>query len=439
MGGLLSEPVTVKHSEAGGPGYGGSGSKPLLQAWAASAMQGWRKSMEDAHIAEPEFGEGLAFFGVFDGHGGSEVAQFCREKLAAELKRQLAAHRTEAQAGAGGWGSALVRAFLELDAVLGRGEAAQELARHRSMGGTSPGGGREEAARLLQAVLMQRRLSGAPTQMKPQELLQDMLAAKMLQQKLRGLRPKAGPDGLDLGISEPDMACGGADNRAEHVGCTAVCVLLSEDAFVCANAGDSRAILCRGGKALDLSRDHKPSVDSERKRIQAAGGTITTQRVEGGRLLQRVNGLSLSRSIGDHAQKQRFDLRPEEQAVTALPELLRGERTSEDEFLVLACDGIWDVLSSQQVADFVRKRLRKGFSPVEVAEQLMERCLSPSPKETNGLGTDNMTCLIVTLNALPEKASRKFSLPSILQQFVPSWSHQSSAAQQPRQSQRIAL
>jgi protein phosphatase 2C family protein 2/3 len=78
------------------------------------------------------------------------------------------------------------------------------------------------------------------------------------------------------------------DTRA---GTTAVAVLVTDTGrLVCANAGDSRAVLCRAGKALDLSIDHKPFLDSERARIEAAGGFV---------MLGRVNGnLALSRAIG---------------------------------------------------------------------------------------------------------------------------------------------
>merc|ERR1712178_254697 len=115
-------------------------------------------------------------------------------------------------------------------------------------------------------------------------------------------------------------------------------------------------------------------------------------------------------------------LKPEHQAVTALPELIGGFRTQKDEFIVMACDGIWDVMTSQEVTDFVRQRLRKGLAPGEVAKQLLHKCLSPNPKQTNGLGTDNMTCIIVVLEAPPLNASfgSKFNLPSIFQKIAPS-------------------
>merc|ERR1712084_140956 len=166
---------------------------------------------------------------------------------------------------------------------------------------------------------------------------------------------------------------------------------------------------CRDGKCIDMSNDHKPCVPDEQRR--------TVYRVN--------NSLSLSRSIGDLAQKKTPGLGPENQAVTALPELIRGSRSPKDEFIVIACDGIWDVMTSQQVINFVRERLRKGLMPEEVSRALIARCLSPDPKETKGLGTDNMTCIIVVLAAPPRTTSirSQLGLPTVLKSRFsrPSW------------------
>merc|ERR1719203_773643 len=96
----------------------------------------------------------------------------------------------------------------------------------------------------------------------------------------------------------------GPTGAADSVGCTAVCVLLSETEVLCANAGDSRALLCRAGKAVELSHDHKPNDEPERKRIEAAGGRVEEIPV-GTRMHYRINGnLNLSRAIGDLGFKQ---------------------------------------------------------------------------------------------------------------------------------------
>lgn len=82
-------------------------------------------------------------------------------------------------------------------------------------------------------------------------------------------------------------------------GCTAVVALLHENELYVANAGDSRCVVCRDGKAMDMSFDHKPEDTEELERIRKAGGRVT---MDG-----RVNGgLNLSRAIGDHAYKTVF-------------------------------------------------------------------------------------------------------------------------------------
>ncbi|CAN8002145.1 unnamed protein product, partial [Ixodes hexagonus] len=118
-------------------------------------------------------------------------------------------------------------------------------------------------------------------------------------------------------------------------GCTAVVALLRGRTLVVANAGDSRCVVCRSGKALDMSLDHKPEDATELSRIRQAGGTVTRD--------GRVNGgLNLSRAIGDHAYKRNAEFELQDQMITALPDVKTLELDPEtDEFMVLACDGIW--------------------------------------------------------------------------------------------------
>lgn len=81
-------------------------------------------------------------------------------------------------------------------------------------------------------------------------------------------------------------------NAGSESGCAAVVALLHKNKLYVANAGDSRAVLCWGGKAVDLSVDHKPDDPVERQRIQNAGGTVTQDgRVNGGLNLSRALGL----------------------------------------------------------------------------------------------------------------------------------------------------
>ena len=173
-------------------------------------------------------------------------------------------------------------------------------------------------------------------------------------------------------------------------GCTAVAALITADKrlFV-ANAGDSRSVISVKGEVKALSYDHKPSSDTERARIVGAGGYIEYGRVNG--------NLALSRALGDFEFKKNYALTPQKQVITADPDVMEHAITEEDEFLVLACDGIWDCLSSQQVVDFIRLRVSEGKELQEIGEEMCEHCLAPDTSSGAGIGCDNMTVLIVAL------------------------------------------
>ena len=72
-----------------------------------------------------------------------------------------------------------------------------------------------------------------------------------------------------------------------------------------------------------------------------------------------LGGLNLSRAIGDHAYKKTTTLPPEEQAITALPDIRKMTLDDQDEFMIIACDGIWNFMSSEDAVTFVRERLGK--------------------------------------------------------------------------------
>jgi protein phosphatase 1G len=184
---------------------------------------------------------------------------------------------------------------------------------------------------------------------------------------------------------------------ADSVGCTAVSVLLTPSQLIVANAGDSRALLCRAGRAIALSEDHKPNDPRERERIEKAGGTV--EETQGGaRTHYRVNGnLNLSRAIGDLEYKKNPGLRPDEQMITSTPDVVVMDRTSDDEFITICCDGVYDVMSNDDLVAFISERISAGKPLREICEEIADECLSPDPKATQGLGADNITCMIVDL------------------------------------------
>ncbi|KAL7303286.1 hypothetical protein TKK_0004478 [Trichogramma kaykai] len=182
-----------------------------------------------------------------------------------------------------------------------------------------------------------------------------------------------------------------------QAGTTVISVLIKDNVLYCANAGDSRAVASVAGKAVPLSYDHKPMLKEEKDRIEAAGGWVE---------FNRVNGhLALSRALGDFMFKKNENVKAEDQIVTALPTIQRHEITEDWEFVVLACDGIWDVMSSEAVIEFIRTRFAESaniepneennyIDPEEICEQLINHCLAPDA--LMGTGCDNMTVVLVS-------------------------------------------
>ncbi|KAF2083840.1 PP2C-domain-containing protein [Saccharata proteae CBS 121410] len=174
----------------------------------------------------------------------------------------------------------------------------------------------------------------------------------------------------------------------EVSGCTASVGVISGDKIYVANSGDSRSVLGIKGRAKPLSFDHKPQNEGEKARITAAGGFVDFGRVNG--------NLALSRAIGDFEFKKSADLPPEQQIVTAFPDVTIHDITDDDEFLVIACDGIWDCQSSQAVVEFVRRGIAARQELQDICENMMDNCLA-SNSDTGGVGCDNMTIVIIGL------------------------------------------
>jgi len=178
--------------------------------------------------------------------------------------------------------------------------------------------------------------------------------------------------------------------KKDSSGCTAVAALVTNDNKIyVANAGDSRSVISVKGEVKELSSDHKPWHRTERTRIYGAGGYINNGRVN--------EDLALTRGLGDFRYKKNTSLAPEMQIITADPDVSVHDITEDDEFMVIACDGIWDCLSSQQVVDFVRLKISEGKELTDISEMICDHCLAPDTSEGLGMGTDNMTFLVVAI------------------------------------------
>lgn len=322
-----------------------------------SSMQGWRDNMEDTHLTVKSLGSSCA------------------------------AYLTHAEAS--GWTDT-------------------------SVFGVMDGHGGAHVARFCERYLPQEIARGSSEDVDSAMLnafyrMDSMLADPHNLEELRSM------SGTMKGLSQGGLKSWFASPNV--IGCTAVVCCVRQDEIIIANAGDSRAVLCNRGTAIDLSEDHKPNLPNERDRINRAGGTIAVQRI--GHITQyRVNGgLNLSRSIGDLAYKQNSALPAKDQMVCCTPEIKRIKRKDTDEFMIICCDGVWDVLQSQEVVDWIRERLGNmadlpqrvesgSLRLSTILEDLLDHCLSPDLQSTHGLGGDNMTAVLVIFGSKSAKVSR---------------------------------
>ncbi|XP_033841262.2 LOW QUALITY PROTEIN: protein phosphatase 1bb [Periophthalmus magnuspinnatus] len=207
-----------------------------------------------------------------------------------------------------------------------------------------------------------------------------------------------------LNIDEYMRASSDLRQGLDRSGSTAVCVLLSPTHLYFINCGDSRAVLCRHGNVGFSTQDHKPSLPREKERIQKAGGSV---------MIQRVNGsLAVSRALGDYDYKCVDGKGPTEQLVSPEPEVCVLERAGEgDEFIVLACDGIWDVMSNEDVCEFVRSRLQVCEDLEKICNSVVDTCLHKGSR-------DNMSVVLVCLPGAPKVSEEALKKEEELDKYL---------------------
>ena len=357
MGSLLSAPNLDKDT---------AGASTAFVAYGCAAHQGWRTTMEDAHAliaaldsGSPD-GDGAdgdsaapappprAFFAVYDGHGGPDVAHYC----ARHLHRTLCA---TAEYARGDFAHALELAYVATDAQLAAPAGQRELAAiyEELSGDATTTGDASSSTQNPAATWTWGNNSGSSSN-------RSNSSGPMGERKKRG--------------------------SAEEQGCTAVAVLLdfAGGQLYCANAGDSRAVAVRGGVCAALSSDHKPGAAEELARIERAGGFV-----RGG----RVNGnLNLSRTLGDLCYKHNAALGPGEQVISCVPDVRAAPLDAALDFVVLACDGVWDVLSCADAAACVRALLLPSTLADPALRERLQKPFSTSDSDTDddeGGGSDD--------------------------------------------------
>ena len=277
--------------------------------YGVESVQGARKTMEDQHKAtcgrEPvtprgdgrdsEVATGIPFFGVYDGHGGTQCAQFLREKL------------------------------------------------HHMV------------------------LSDPKVRTEPEKALHDAIL-------------KAEEEFMEL--------C-----RVEKLesGSTAAVALLIEERLVVANVGDSEIVLSRNGKAeLLTTKHHLNASESEGERIRAAGGRTFHSRVGHPKFNPSLVSLAVTRAIGDAGFKLEEYTDGKASGVIAVPDTKTTVLQPGDNFFIIGCDGLWDVMSYQDAVDYCSRLLAAGATSTEISQSIVKEAL-------NRGSSDNVTVLIVTL------------------------------------------
>ena len=187
-------------------------------------------------------------------------------------------------------------------------------------------------------------------------------------------------EGLKSGFKAASAGVRKAGVDYTYSGSTCLTVLLQGPLCICAHVGDSRAILARktltDWKVVPLSTDHKPDLRDENARILGAGGVISSSHVGSGPSSgplrvwlknQRIPGLAMTRSIGD-AVAQRV-------GVISIPDVTEIAMTSEHKLLVAASDGLWTVMTNEEVVEHMGRWYDAGASAGRAAEWLLHETL----------------------------------------------------------------
>jgi integrin-linked kinase-associated serine/threonine phosphatase 2C len=281
----------------------------LTIEFGVESVQGARKTMEDQHMArkgdEPltprgdgaqpvDVASGIPFFGVYDGHGGTQCAEFLRARLHV--------------------------------LVLGHPKVREEP-----------------------EVALREAISKAE-----EEFMEKCRVEKL------------------------------------ESGSTVAVAMILQDKLVVANVGDSEIVLSRGGKAELLTTKHHLSAnESEGARIRAVGGRIFHSRVGHPKFNPCLVSLAVTRAIGDAGFKLEEYTDGKASGVIADPDIKSVDLTSEDNFLIIGCDGLWDVMKYQEAVDYVSERFNKE-NPTLISQAIVKEALDRG-------STDNVTVLIVAL------------------------------------------
>lgn len=406
MGQLLSHPIEEKQLDY---------KTHAKLSYSVGAMQGYRMSMEDAHNVRINEDETIAVFGVFDGHGGKQCAEYLAEHLPKYIFRQLIRKRSKSR-----------NRSHNNDYTHSHSHKYQHQPQHQHQHNNSNSNSQQRAQLLNGEVL---RL-------------------------------------LKHSFFKTDHELSNYDNFI-NCGSTGTILVIIDKKLYVANTGDSRCIISTSaGAAKSLSYDQKPNIMGERVRIENSNGYIVNGRIneilalsrafgdfkfkipyltatnnnyiidnikrqveerdkersnkkaqqqqkqekeeEEGRNDPQPQGSSTSSSLSKHkVQKDRQSLGsheyihipPESFQVTVEPDILIFDMNEQPtpEFIVMACDGIWDCFKNDQLVKLIRDKLVLGWKLNKIVEYILNDSLTMANNYT-GIGFDNMTLIIIALH-----------------------------------------
>ncbi|KAG8893679.1 Protein phosphatase 2C 1 [Tulasnella sp. 403] len=341
--------------------------QPTAYTVGVAEDMGSRRTMEDAYSFVVDYAgiQGQGFFAIFDGHAGKHAAEWCGQHFHEQLLHQLIKSSEKPVP------ETMADTFLEVDS---------ELTRFTEGGATNSGctaavaflriedaSGKQSFAPALDTLVSCccPPATPAPSNSK---------SSGASDSESRSSTPVASKSAKIKSFM--NNALGGGKKSADQEtpkGPAAIEVPKSANTrrvLYTANAGDARAVLSRKGRAVRLTYDHKGNDKREVRRIQEAGGFV---------LNNRVNGvLAVTRSLGDSAMKE---------YVVGSPYTSEMELTNDDEFLIIACDGLWDVVEDQSAVDLVQDTKHA----LEAARKLVQHAL-------DNFSHDNVTVLVVKFN-----------------------------------------
>jgi serine/threonine protein phosphatase PrpC len=188
----------------------------------------------------------------------------------------------------------------------------------------------------------------------------------------------------EAALEVDERVCEAARKEKKEDGSTACFAVISEGVLHLANIGDCRAVLSTGGRARPLTSDHTPSRIDETERVMLAGGEIKRNRVCA---KEAKTALAVTRAMGDWPYKANESSPRESQVLIAEPEVKSVVLTKRDEFLIIASDGVWSVMSNQRAVDVVSRALKNG-PPRAACEALVKEAYDQS-------SPDNVTVVVV--------------------------------------------